>query len=224
MRREGGRWRRLPLGRVAALVVLPGLLVAAAIAASPAAAPTPPPHPPISAADWQPQPGDVILLAADDLVGRRIRSASGDGAIYAHVGLVVTRGGVPQVADISPFGSGRVDFTDLAAFTTDGDTTDLLVLRPRGRIDPARLAQEADRLAAAGVAFDYGFDMEDASELYCAELVYHLLAAGGLDVRTIPWTEMYIPLHGQRNLVAPDAFAHSAALQPVFRRRLPATG
>lgn len=210
--------------RAAALVLLPGLLIAGAIAASPAAVPAPPPHPPISAADWQPRAGDVILLAADDLVGARIRTASGDGAIYAHVGLVVNRGGVPQVADISPMGSGRVDFTDPAAFTADGETTDLLVLRPRTAIDAVRLTGEAERLAAAGIEFDYGFDMADGSELYCAELVYNLLAAAGLPVGSVPWTEMYIPLRGERHLVAPDAFAHTPALQPVFRRRTTTRG
>jgi hypothetical protein len=211
------------LGRAAAFALLPGLLIAGAIAASPLAAPTLPRHPPIAAAEWQPQAGDVILLAADDLIGSRIRSASGNGAIYAHVGVVVTRGGVPHVAEVTPFGSGRVDFTDLAAFTTDGKTTDLLVLRPHAPIDAGRLTAEAERLAAAGIEFDYAFDMNDGSELYCAELAYRLLAAAGHDVSSVPWTEMYLPLHGDRNLVAPDAFAHAATLRPVFRRQLPQT-
>ena len=176
------------------------------------------PHPPISPADWQPQAGDLVLLASDDLIGSRIRSASGDGAIYSHVGVVVTRGRAPQVAEISPFGSGRVEFTDLGAFAADGTTSDLLVLRPRTGIDAVRLASEAERLAAAGVEFDYAFDMADASELYCAELAYHLLGAAGLDLSGVPWVRMNLPLHGERNLVVPDAFARTTALQPVFRR------
>ncbi len=205
--------------RAAAFVLLPGLLIAAAIAAGRVPSPTAVPHPPIAATDWQPQAGDVILLASDDLIGSRIRSASGNAAIYSHVGVVVTRGRVPQVAEISPFGSGRVDFTDLAAFTTDGTTSDLLVLRPRAGIDAGRLASEAARLAAAGIKFDYAFNMGDGSELYCAELVYHLLGAAGFDVSSVPWTQMHVPLHGERKLVVPDAFAHAPALQPVFRRR-----
>jgi hypothetical protein len=205
--------------RAAAFVLLPGLLIAAAIAGSPVSSPPAAPHPPISVADWQPQAGDVILLASDDLVGSRIRSASGDAAIYSHVGIVVTRGGARQVAEISPFGSGRVDFTDLATFTTDGTTSDLLVLRPRAGLDAGRLASEAERLAGAGVEFDYAFDMAGASELYCAELVYHLLGAAGFDLSSVPWTQMHVPLHGERKLVVPDAFAHAPALQPVFRRR-----
>lgn len=212
------------IGRAAAFVLLPGLLVAGAIAASPRAAAPPPPHPPIAAADWRPQAGDVILRASDDLVGSRIRTVSGDGAVFSHVGVVVTRNGIPQVADVSPFGSGRVGFTDLASFTTDGETTELLVLRPRTRIDSTRLAAEAERLAAAGIEFDYGFDMEDPSELYCAELAYHLLGAAGVDLSSVRWTRMYVPLHGDRDLIAPDAFAHATSLQPIFRRQIPAGG
>ena len=179
------------------------------------------PRPPISAADWRPQAGDVILRASNNLVGSRIRTASGERAIYSHVGMVVTRGGTPQVVDISPYGSGRVEFTDLARFTTDGEIADLLVLRPRRGVDAARLDVEAERLAAAGIAFDYRFDTADASELYCAELTYHLLGAAGVDVSGVKWTQMYVPLHGDRNLIAPDSFAHAAALQPIFRRRVP---
>jgi hypothetical protein len=179
------------------------------------------PRPPISPADWIPQSGDVILLASNDMVGSRIRTASGESAVYSHVGLVLTRGGAPQVIEISPYGSGRVEFTDLTRFTTDGEIVDLLVLRPRRGVDATRLDAEAERLAAAGIGFDYRFDMADASELYCAELTYHLLGAAGVDVSGVPWTQMYVPLHGDRSLVAPDAFAHAAVLQPVFRRRVP---
>ena len=179
------------------------------------------PRPPISAANWNPQAGDVILRASNDMVGSRIRTASGKRAIYSHVGLVVTRGGVPQVIEISPYGRGRVEFTDLTRFTTDGETIDLLVLRPRRGVDAERLDAEAERLAAARIGFDYDFDMTDASQLYCAELAYHLLGAAGVDVSGVPWTQMYVPLRGDRNLIAPDAFAHAAVLQPVFRRRVP---
>jgi hypothetical protein len=136
----------------------------------------------------------------------------------------VARDGRPQVIDISPYGSGRVEFTNLAAFTTDGEITDLLVLRPLSPLDTARLEAEAERLAAAGIKFDYSFDMADASELYCSELTYHLLRAAGVDVAAIPWTRMYVPLHGERDLIAPDAFAHAASLRPVFRRRVPPFG
>jgi len=229
LKRLPGGWRHLPArqarltrgARAAAFALLPGLAFAAAVAGTPAGDGAAPPHPPISRAHWEPRAGDVILRASDDLVGARIRTASGAGAIYSHVGLVVTRAGQPVVIDVSPFGSGRVEFTDLAKFTTGGEITDLLVVRPRRPVDAARLERDGERLAAAGIGFDYGFDMADGSELYCAELAYHLLGAAGADLRTLPWTEMYVPLHGDRNLIAPDAFAHSPALQPVYRRVVP---
>lgn len=207
------------MARAALLVLAPALLGAAMIVSGAAERPAAP-LAAIPASEWIPQPGDLILTAADDLVGANIRSASGRDAVFSHTGIVVERDGAPAVIEATPFGTGRVGFADIGAFTRNPETTELLVLRPRTPIDSARLTAEAERLAAAGIAFDYGFDMTDASELYCAELAYRLLAAGGFDVGTIRWTEMYIPLHGRRNLVAPDAFAHAANLQPVFRRRL----
>jgi hypothetical protein len=201
------------------MALLPAFLTAAAFAARPAEEPVAPPHPPVAAADWQPRAGDVVLRASDDPVGAGIRSASGGGAVYSHVGLVVARAGGAEIVDISPYGSGRVGFTDLGAFTTDGDTIDLLVLRPRTPIDAARLTAEAERLAGGKVEFDYRFDMADGAKLYCAELAFRLLAEAGFDVGSIPWTQMHVPLHGERRLVTPDAFAHSAGLVPVFRRK-----
>jgi hypothetical protein len=178
------------------------------------------PLPPISPLEWVPQPGDVVLTAADDLIGGNIRRASGEGSVFSHIGLVVLRDGAPAVIEATPFGSGKVTFADVDSFTRNPETTELLVLRPRTGIDARNLGAEAERLVAAGVGFDFAFDMTDSSELYCAELVYHLLGSAGVDLGSLPWTQMYIPLHGDRNLVVPDAFAHSPALQPVFRRRL----
>jgi hypothetical protein len=192
-----------------------GAVIASGAAERPAA-----PLPAISPHEWVPQPGDVILTAADDLLGANIRSASGSDAVYSHIGLVVLRDGAPAVIEATPFGSGRVGFADLDAFTRNPETSELLVLRPGTPIDARRLAAEAERLAATGVPFDYDFDMADESELYCAELAYRLLAIAGVAVGSLQWTDMYIPLHGERRLVTPDAFAHSAALQPVFRRQL----
>jgi hypothetical protein len=180
------------------------------------------PLPAISPHEWVPQPGDVILTASDDLLATNIRGASGHEAVFSHVALVVERGGGSAVIEATPFGDGKVGFAELDAFTRDPETTELLVLRPRSPVDGARLTAEAERLASARIQFDYSFDMADGAELYCAELVYRLLATAGFAVGTVPWTNMSIPFQGGRHLVTPDAFAHSAQLRPVFRRRKPA--
>jgi hypothetical protein len=211
-----------PKAARAALLVLAPALVGGAVIVGGAAERPAAPLPAISLHQWTPQPGDIILTAADDLLGTNIRNASGRDAVYSHIGLVVLRNGAPAIIEATPFGTGKVAFSDLGGFTRNPETTELLVLRPRAPIDTARLSAESERLTAAAVEFDYGFDMADSSELFCAELAYRLLDAAGLDVSGIPWTDMYIPLHGNRRLVTPDAFARAAALQPVYRRRKPA--
>lgn len=205
-------------GRALLLSLVPALLGGAMIVGGATERPAAP-LPAISPREWVPQPGDVVLTAADDLIGANIRRASGESAVFSHVGLVVLRDGAPAVIEATPFGSGKVAFADFDTFTRDAETTEMLVLRPSTTIDARRLRDEAERLAAIGIKFDYAFDMADASELYCAELVYHLLGTAGLDLGSLPWTQMYVPLHGERRLVVPDAFTHATALQPVFRRR-----
>jgi len=205
--------------RAAAVALLPAVLVAGAVAQTPNAVPEPPRHLPIAPSQWQPRTGDVILRASADLVGRRIRAASGGGAVYSHVGLVVERAGGPAVIDVSPFGGGTVEFSDVGAFTTAGETTDLLILRPRGSFDPAGLEREAERLARTAVPFDYDLDLQDPAELYCAELVRNLLAEAGLEVGGLERRDIFLPFTGLRTVVVPDAFARTAALGPIFRRQ-----
>jgi len=203
----------------AALALLPASLGAVALGGGSGSAPELPRQPPISRASWEPQAGDLVFRASRGLVGERIRAASGHAAIYSHVGLVVTRAGAPAIVDVSPYGSGHVEFTGVTAFTTDPETSDLLIMRSAAALDRARLAAEAERLVAARTGFDYDFDMHEPGELYCAELAYNLLEAAGLDLSSVRWTDIHVPFTGTRRLVTPDALAHAAGLRPVFRRQ-----
>lgn len=214
-----GRPSRRAWLRAAAVALAPAGLAAGALAGAAGEVASLPRLPPISRADWQPQAGDVVLRASRDLVGGRIAAASGSTAIYSHVGVVVDRGGKRMIVDVSPYGSGVVEFTELTDFTTDPETSDLLAVRPRTAPDHARLAAEAERLAASRTAFDYDFDMTDRTKLYCSELAYHLLQRSGIDLKGVRWVDVDVPFAGARRLVTPDAFAHAASLRPIFRRR-----
>jgi hypothetical protein len=196
------------------VLLLPAMLAAAGLATRPPS----PAGPPIGADQWQPRAGDVILTAADDLLGQRIASASGEAAVYSHVGLVVSHGGRLKVIEASPFGSGDVAYAELDAFTRDPKTTALLVLRPTSPLNEARLDREAERLAAARIPFDYELDDRDGSRLYCAELVRNLLGTAGVDLDGVKRTHVHVPLTGDRAVIMPDAFAHVDGLRPIYRR------
>lgn len=204
--------------RALLLALAPALPAAACLAGGVDAHPLPLAAP-IPATEWQPRAGDIVLTAADDLIGSNIREASGGAAIYSHVGVVVAREGRAAVVEATPFGSGTVTYADLDAFTRDAAVTDLLVLRPAVPFDAARLNQAAERLTAARTAFDYELDMSDQSAIYCAELAFTLLRDAGVDLASLRWDDVYVPFTGQRRLVTPDAFAHTAKLTPVYRRR-----
>lgn len=203
--------------RAILLALAPGLL-SAGVVASGAGDRVPAPLAPIPHASWQPQPGDVIVTAAEDVVGTQIRDASGENAIYSHVGLVVARGEGTAVVEASPFGAGTVAFASVEAFTTAPGITDLLILRPRDPIDGAGLSAQAARLAEEAVPFDYDLDADDPSRLYCAELVFNLLADAGADLRGVGRVAMWIPFTGDRQVIAPDAFALAPRFTRIFRR------
>lgn len=207
--------------RAILLAFAPALLGAAVVAGG-AADRIRPPLAPISADRWQPRPGDVILTSADDLVGTQIRSASGDNALYSHVGLVVARGDGLAVIEATPYGAGTVAFADLAAFTTDPGIEEIAILRPRVAIDADALNREAARLAEARVAFDYELDADDAGTLYCAELVVNVLGSGGLDLTGIGRDRIYVPMTGEREVIMPNAFAAAPGLALVARQSRPA--
>ncbi len=208
------------VARAILLALAPGLLGAAVVAGG-AADRIRPPLAPISADRWQPRPGDVILTSADDLVGRQIRNAAGNDALYSHVGLVVARGDRLAVIEATPHGAGTVAYADLAAFTTNPGIEEVAILRPRGPLDADRLNREAARLAEARIAFDYELDADDDSSLYCAELVVNLLRTGGLDLSGLSRDSIYVPMTGEREVIMPNAFALLSGLEPIARQTRP---
>lgn len=202
------------------LALAPALLGAAVVAGG-AADRFRPPLPSISANRWQPRPGDVILTSADDLVGTQIRNASGQDALFSHVGLVVARGDGLAVIEATPYGAGTVAYADLAAFTTDPGIEEIAILRPTGPLDLDSLNREAARLAQARVQFDYELDADDPSSLYCGELVANLLRAGGADLSGLRRDNIYVPMTGERDVIMPNAFANVPALEPIARQSRP---
>lgn len=209
----------MPL-RAILLAISPALLGAAVIAGG-AADTIRPPLAPIPVDRWQPRAGDVILTSADDLIGSQIRRATGDDALYSHVGLVVARGDRLAVIEATPYGAGTVAYADLAAFTTDPGINEIAILRPRGPVDSARLNSEAAGLATARIPFDYELDADDGTSLYCAELVINLLRASGADLAGLERSRIYVPMTGERDVFMPNAFDHVPGLERIATQARP---
>ena len=165
---------------------------------------------------WTPRIGDVVFRASGDLVGDAIRERSGTAGRFSHVGIVVATGTRALVVlDDSPFGAGHAMLHGIAAFITEPTTSAVLVMRPRVAIDTAKLDAFASDLVRRHVPFDFAFDADDASALYCSELVFDVLRAGGVAWTGIRRTTLAIPLAGRRDVITPDALTRSLALQPV---------
>ncbi len=165
---------------------------------------------------WTPQVGDVVFRASADLIGEAVRQRSGRAGRFSHVGVVVaTPTGELMVIDDSPFGTGHAALHGIAAFVDEPTTSAVLVMRPRDAVDAAAVNAVAVDLVRRQVPFDFAFDADDRSALYCSELAFDVLRAAGVRWTGVRRTALTIPLIGDRAVITPDALARSPALRPV---------
>ncbi|HHZ10234.1 MAG TPA: hypothetical protein GX405_15810 [Rhizobiales bacterium] len=79
----------------------------------------------------------------------------------------------------------------LTTTATALDTDRVVILRPRATGSGHRAA--ARLLAHVGTPYDFYFDNSDAAELYCAELVDHVMPEVGLPSRELYGRRMFLP-------------------------------
>jgi hypothetical protein len=129
--------------------------------------------------------GDVILRLGDRLWSRMFMDVSPTDRRYSHLGVARVAGGRATV----------IHAEGAAAHGVDGVREDALeefvsvakavgVYRARG-VDGGLISAAAAE--CLGVPFDWRFDMDDGSSLYCTELLYVALrrAAPGLELATV---------------------------------------
>lgn len=138
---------------------------------------------------------DPRLLRTGDLVFRAGRGYRAEAvklvssSRLSHVGLVdVDRGGRVFVIHAAPPDGrdpGGVERVTLASFAADREATQVVAYRLTG-LSPGA-ARDAVRFAelqaAERIPFDDSFDANDASRLYCSELVVRSLEEAGLHTR-----------------------------------------
>ena len=133
--------------------------------------------------------GDVVLSRGNAAVSALIARGNPYPGSFSHAALVhIDEGGRAEVVE-SVIEAGLV-VTPAETFLAEGRYR-LLLLRPRSDLpqvagDPMMPHRAASAMAALArrrrVPYDFPMSREDASALYCSEVVYRAYAAEGLDL------------------------------------------
>jgi cell wall-associated NlpC family hydrolase len=166
------------------------------------------------------QPGDLVFRSGVGWLGQTVNRMDGD-SIYSHVGLVVEVDQQLQVVHASPAANpgdaGQVVVDTPPEFLQRDQATAVAVYRLKAP------AEQSGELAAAialqyavdQVPFDAQFDLTDASQLYCTELVWRAYQGIGIDLVQGQFTQVSFLGQSQPYLL-PSALVNSPKLEPVY--------
>lgn len=160
--------------------------------------------------------GDIIFRRGTDAVSRAILT-SDTGGNYSHVGLIVMQHQHAFVlhaipAEISGEGD-KVKIEPLAMFTSSSRSLAVSVLRPRHNAQVSGKRAVNYALSRIGTPFDFSFDSNDDSSLYCTELVWRAYEAAGVQIVDAAKL-ISVPLLAS-NIVPPSAIFKSTNFQEI---------
>jgi uncharacterized protein YycO len=162
------------------------------------------------------QDGDVIFRRGTDAVSRAI--LTGDtGSNYSHVGLIVKRHHHAYVLHAIPAeASGEEDIVKvepLTIFISSRRSIAVSVLRLKNNAKArGKLAVDYAQ-SRVGAPFDFSFDGEDDSNLYCTELVWRAYEVAGVQIVNAAKL-INVPMLAS-NVVPPSAVYKADAFQEI---------
>ena len=126
------------------------------------------------------QDGDIILRKGYGLVSRRIVDTLKDSLDISHCGIIVKTDSCWSVihsipGHLSPFSKeDGIVITSLSEFIDDSYHNSIIITRLK-RDSLNQIAQKALSYAERKVPFDYDFNYNDTTSLYCSELILRIL-------------------------------------------------
>ena len=126
------------------------------------------------------QDGDIILRRGYGFVSARIIDMLKDTLVVSHCGIIVKINTCWSVihsipGHFSPFSKDDgVIITSLSGFMEEAHPNSVIITRLK-RDNLNQIAQKALSYANRKVAFDYDFNYNDTTSLYCSELILRIL-------------------------------------------------
>jgi len=123
------------------------------------------------------QEGDFILRQGGGAFSEKIIEYMGEEKHFSHVGMVCNiNGKLKVVHSVSEELSGRdgVQTQGIKAFCTDVADSNICIMRPKmTKEEIAKMTKLARHYLREKIPFDYDYNTEDSSQLYCIELAYY---------------------------------------------------
>lgn len=156
--------------------------------------------------------GDLIMRHGNGLWSDFIRERNLSDKRFSHIGILVRDGGNAEAeffvihADCNAAGAGAVRKEPLADFLREAKRVG--VFRPCGNVPAGTAAKAAETFL--GRPFDRAFNLENADELYCTELIFRAFHEADPN-----FTAKTITLAG-REIVPADAFIAPELADELF--------
>ena len=132
--------------------------------------------------DWH--TGDVFFSVGDSWKSVAVRSISGalnlqvNDTLPSHCGFVVREGNDVYLVHEST-DAGTIAKETPEEYVRKNGTYCLYIMRPPMEIDTLRLMSTLEDMRRRQIPFDFGWDHDDSSELYCTEFVILAYARSG---------------------------------------------
>lgn len=163
--------------------------------------------------------GDLALRQGTGLDSEAVLRLDSAGGQYSHIGIVVNDNGKWKVVHAVPGesrdGIDRVKIEPIDTFFLSTRAAHGAVMRLRGcsAVAAREAAQSAARLA--GVPFDYNYNWQDTTRLYCTQLIAVAYSSAGIDLLS------GVPRLSGRNtkniIVFPGDIASNDSMTTIFR-------
>ena len=130
--------------------------------------------------------GDLALRQGTGLDSEAVLRLDSAGGQYSHIGIVVNDNGKWKVVHAVPGesrdGIDRVKIEPIDTFFLSTRAAHGAVMRLRGcsAVAAREAAQSAARLV--GVPFDYNYNWQDTTRLYCTQLIAVAYSSAGIDL------------------------------------------
>jgi len=163
--------------------------------------------------------GDLALRQGTGLDSEAVLRLDSAGGQYSHIGIVVSDNGKWKVVHAVPGesrdGIDRVKIEPIDTFFLSTRAAHGAVMRLRGcsAVAAREAAQSAARLV--GVPFDYNYNWQDTTRLYCTQLIAVAYSSAGIDLLS------GVPRLSGRNtkniIVFPGDIASNDSLTTIFK-------
>lgn len=163
--------------------------------------------------------GDLALRQGTGLDSEAVLRLDSAGGQYSHIGIVVNDNGKWKVVHAVPGesrdGIDRVKIEPIDTFFLSTRAAHGAVMRLRGcsAVAAREAAQSAARLV--GVPFDYNYNWQDTTRLYCTQLIAVAYSSAGIDLLS------GVPRLSGRNtkniIVFPGDIVSNDSLTTIFR-------